>query len=525
MEAISLPFVATPAQIPGLLSSAENALYGGARGGGKSASLAGDAVNFAHTNPGLDIVAMRADLSDFKKTTLLEILKFLPDKEHFKHHLTENYILIRSVVPDIWSRIWYIEGKDPNSLKSGNIAAIYGDEAEEIPFATATHLAGGLRQAYPPEIWGRTNPLTGREFGQFPAYRVRWASNPAPCWLADVFPVLPQELALYQSKYAEDKYFLPFDSPHATGTRKKQIDPDYAFFPFTAKDNPHTGPDYFARLVRMYQHDEVLLKRNVYGIWDTTMKGLVYQLLREHRWNSTEVGKRLYVPDTPVVLGIDPSNGAGTYACVVLQFVGDRVLQVDEWAKEGGSDEQLADWLHHQPYANAIVDAIHDSALPATGTRLRSLGIPARPCQRKDIMAQINALRAIMAVDPAKGYAPYMMDEARCPRTREEMGKRAFRKEAVDGVAPSETPPRGWDDACKALEYAVMEKMPALAASGRYRKPERSGVFHGRRPQDFGNPLSTKHDHRYHEREDEIDSRLQRPLGPQYRAAVRTGGR
>lgn len=521
MQPISLKFRPTEAQTPGMLSSAENKLLGGARGGGKSAFLGGKVVTTAHIHPGVDLVALRADLSDFKKTTLLEILKNMPsDKAHWEQNKTESCLRIRSIVPHIWSTIWYIEGKDPNSLKSGNIAGIYGDEAEEIPFATATHLAGGLRQAYPEEIWDKINPLTGREFGKFPPYEACWASNPAPCWLADVFPVKPEELALYKEHYAHDSLFSPFESPYQ---REKFIDSDYAFFPFTAKDNPHNPPGYYERLIRMYKHDPVLLNRNVYGLWDESMEGLVYQLLREHRWYSAETGKRLWVPGEPVYLGVDPGNGSGTYAGVPLQFVGDRVFQIGEFAKQGGADEDLVDWLDKQPWKDDVIDCIHDSALPVTGMRLRSLGVPARPCKRKDIIGQINAMRAVMHVDEAKGYAPYLMDEALCPRTREEMSKRRHAKgRSDDGSANPTTPPRGWDDCLKAAEYVIMEKMPALNAVSRYRKPEQSGRrFPGRTPQDIRNPLVRAGEYHYEAEQQGIESHLNKSISPLYRQAAR----
>jgi hypothetical protein len=208
-----------------------------------------------------------------------------------------------------------------------------------------------------------------------------------------------------------------------------------------------------------------------------------------------------------------------------VQFVADRVFQIDEWAKPGGSDEELADWLHQQPWADDIVDAVCDSALPATQLRLRSLGIPARPCRRKDIVGQINAVRAIMAVDEGKGYAPYLMDEARCPRTREEMGKRRFAKSrSDDGSANPETPPRGWDDALKALEYLIVEKMPALNAQTKYRKPERGAArFHGRRPQDIGNPLARANDYLYEAQQADVATHLNRAVSPLYRRAVKAG--
>lgn len=501
MATLDFPFTATEKQLPAVLSSAENNLLGGARGGGKSAGLGGIGVNYAYSWPGVTIVAMRADLADFKATTLVQIEKMLPsDKSRWRHHKTDHYIDIQSVVPHHWSRILYVEGKDPNNLKSGNIAMILGDEAEEIPFATFMHLSGGLRQTLPPDVWDKTNPLTGREFGQVPPYLTYLASNPAPCWLMDLFPVLDEEREAWDAAYAEDPYFEPFPSPSGD-FRDKLLDPDYAFFPYLASDNPYNPQGYFDRLVRMYRHDPVLLARNVYGRWDISMEGLVYQLLKVHRWYSPTPGDRLWKPGAPVVLGIDPSNGAGTYACVVVQFIGDRVMQIDEWGGEGarGSDENLIEWLHAQPWAGDIADAVVDSAKADSITRLRLNGLPARPCARKEVTAQINAVKAALTVDPAKGYAPYILDEARCPRTREEFGKRVYRKasQANPDLRVPEQPVKAHDHFLNALEYLVLDKMPVVGViGGRYRKPGRQALgqrgFRGRPYQDLlgGFPLN-----------------------------------
>jgi len=453
-----------PHQEPAVQSTAENKLIGGMRGGSKTNTLAGIAATFARNHPGVEVVLLREDLEDLKKTTLREVLRLLPDARQWRHHQTDKYIDIRSVLPSVWSRIWYVEGKDPQSLLSSNIAMIVGDEANTIPRATITHLRAALRQAYPEAIWGKTNPLTGREFGQFPPFHTVLGSNPAPCWLMDEFPVTRAE----QAQFAAGQWGPSVDDP------RKFIDPDWAYFPMSAKDNQFNPPGYWERLVATYQHDPILLQRYAYGVWEVALQGLVYQLLRQHRWNGERPGDRLYRRDVPVALGIDPSNGAGTYAVVVCQFIDGRCHQVDEWVREGGMDEDLVDWLHQQPYADDVGDAVVDSAKPDSIKRLRRLLVPARKCRRKEVAAQINAVRAAMQVDAVTQRAAFIMDEARCPRTKEEFGKRAYAapNPRNPDLRVSETPVKAYDHALNALEYLVVDKMPTARGAGRlYREP------------------------------------------------------
>lgn len=485
-----LPFVPTAEQLPASESTAENKCVGGQRGGGKTAWLGGKIVNSAYANPFCDFVALRADRSDFIKTTLKQIEKFLPGVERtdWVHNKTDSFIKVRSCLRQYWSTIWYVEGKDPNSFKGGNIAGVYGDEADEIPYATIAHLSGSLRQGYPEDIWHRISPITGQPFGQFPPYEVAMATNPSPSWIMDRFPVYPEEHVAYAEAIAADDYFRAFPSPVTDG---KLIDADYAYFPFKAAGNTHNPPGYVERLRRMYAGDPVLLARMVDGLWDATMEGLVYRLTRAHRWYSADPSARLWQPDVPVVLGIDPSNGAGFYAVMVLQFVGNRVFVVDEWAREAGMDEEFVAWFRLQPYAGDCIDAVVDNALPVTVRRLRELGIPARPCGRKDVIGQINAVRAAMEVDETTGEAGLVIDEARCPRLRDEMSRRIYRKPNIAGDPVSPQPPRGWDDCCKALEYPIVERMPTRAGGLSYRKPAtQARHFRGRQPRPF-HPLMT----------------------------------
>lgn len=516
MPKISLPFSATEAQLPAVTSSAERKCLGGARGGGKSASLGGKAATSAVLNPGCEYVMMRADLADFKKSTLIELEKFLP-RGQYTHHKTNSVIEVQTIVPGFPSRIWYVEGKDPGSIKSSNLAGVYVDEGEEVPFATWMNATGSIRASYPKEIWGKINPVTGREFGKHPPFEGVVATNPAPCWIADLFPVLDEELGLFRTLEAADPFFDPVRSP-SKDYPDKQIDSNFLYVPFLARDNPYNPPGYWEQLIEDYKHDPVLLARNVYGRWDISMQGLVYQLQREHRWYSEVPGKRLWLPNHPVVVGVDPSNGAGTYAAVILQFVNGRVFQIDEWGgSEGQIDEDFRDWLHAQPYAKDVQDVIVDSAKADTIERLRRLGLPARPCLRKEVTGQINALKAAMFIDPAKGYAPYVMDEARCPKTRDEFAKRVYKKpsDRNPDLRVSEQPVKAHDHFLNALEYVVFDKMPVAGATGgQYRKAVRQvpgGRFQGR-------SFTTDRNYRYFEDLNTLD-------GPRYNHLYRPAAR
>ncbi len=465
MPKIHLRFKPTEKQTPMARSSAIYKLGGGARGGGKTHTLAGLAVQLSVLYPGNVGFAGRRDLDAFKNSTLKNLLDQLggcPSDLCLEHHKTDKKITVRSKDPRYPSEILYGELKDPDSILSGEIGWFLTDEAFEIPQLSFNHLSGSLRHMLPD--------------GTAPPYHGLLASNPAPGWLMDMFPVTEEEQNLYQKllgRYGERGWSMR--APTATNP-EKTIDFDYSYFPFRAEDNPHLDPGYVQRLIKNYQHDPVLLARFVYGIWDMNMEGLVYNLQKAHRWSPRVGGrKRLLIDNMPVELGIDPSNGSGNYAAVVVQQYRGSVHVVDEFKKEGGTDEDFIDWLHAQPYASRVSDAISDSALPVTVRRLRALGLQVRSVSKKDVNAQINALKALMAVDPKSGTAAFVVDESRCPQLLREFGLRSFaRRSSKDPeLNLSPRPTKKHDDLLNALEYWVMEKRPYVSFddASQYRAP------------------------------------------------------
>lgn len=449
---VTLPFKATEKQLPFVQSSAMYRLGGGARGGGKSHTLAGIAILLSFLYPGNSGFMGRADLTDFKRTTLPLVLDLIPPELLRRHQQQEHFIDILSCDGKTTSRMWYGEMKDPSSVLSGNYGWFFIDEAYEVPEETFVNLAGTLRNDYLPN--GQARPLMGL-----------LASNPSPGWLMETFPVLEEEQQLYDDLVAKQgQNFRPVPSPYQPNPdRVKMIDPDYAYFPFRAKDNPFTGPAYEARLIKDYGRlGQAFIARMVYGVWDVTMEGLVHKLDNSTLWRGSG-GKRLYREGGSVILAGDPSNGAGVYAVNVLQRWKDRVLLIDEFHRPGGTDEDFREWLNAQPYANDVEYGIFDPAKPDTIRRLNSWGIYVRGMRKKkNVSEQVNSLNLALNVDPIKGYGTILIDEVYCPETVSELRKRVYRSPSkrTPGLRISENPIKANDHHCNAIEYWFYEMMP-----------------------------------------------------------------
>lgn len=414
--------------------------------------LAGMAVELSFKHPGNVGYMGRADLLDFKKTTLPLVLDMIPQELLVRHQAQDHYIDILSIDGKTTSRMWYGEMKDPGSLLSGNIGWFFIDESYEVPEETFVNLAGALRGTLPN---GQPRPYYGL-----------LASNPAPGWLVGTFPVTEEEQRLFSEAVQRDgPNFAPFPSPYQPNPENvKMIDPDYQYFPFRARDNPYNGPGYEERLIKQYgKLGQAWVSRMVYGVWDTTMEGLVYALEPAHLWRPKTVHGRLYRPGLPVELAGDPSNGAGVYGVLVLQRWRNRVLVVDEFHKPGGSDEDFREWFQSKPYASDIDDGIFDPAKPDTIRRLRNWGIQVRGMKKqKNVTDQINAVKAGMAISPDTGVAQLLIDEGMCPELVAEFRKRVYRKRSSRNpdLRVPEQPVKAHDHLLNALEYWYMSKMP-----------------------------------------------------------------
>lgn len=188
------------------------------------------------------------------------------------------------------------------------------------------------------------------------------------------------------------------------------------------------------------------------GLW-VSAEGTVYELKDAH------LGDDLFQPDKPTQLAVDPSNGSGPYAALVLQQVGLRVLVVGEFYLVGGMDEDLRDWLLASPYYARLTNVVCDPAKPDTIKRLgMMLKVHVQAKEgKKDITAQINAVKSLMVVDPATKGAPLLVDRGRCPMLLDEFSQYVHQKPSAahpDRNAPDE-PVDAHNHCLDALAYWV----------------------------------------------------------------------
>lgn len=169
-------------------------LFGGAVGGGKTAWLVCSAILHCLMYPGARVFLCRQHLSSFKRTTLLELEKFLPLGYVKKHHRTENFILFRN-----GSRIYYGGLGDDvraiDKLKSMELSAWGCDQVEEISEQFFHMLNSRLRLATVPQK----------------EYKGWLTCNPTSNWVRQRFIESSLENHAFVQSLPKENPFLPSD--------------------------------------------------------------------------------------------------------------------------------------------------------------------------------------------------------------------------------------------------------------------------------------------------------------------------
>jgi hypothetical protein len=163
------------------------------------------------------------------------------------------------------------------------------------------------------------------------------------------------------------------------------------------------------------------------GLW-VAAEGTVFTIVEGN------LGEDLYIPNWPTELTVDPSNGSGPYAALVMQQHNDHILVVDEYYEVGGTDETFAAWFKATPYWARLVDVISDQAKPDTIKRLAVL--LKRPVRgnpgKKDIDAGINAMKATFAINPLTKRSKQIIDRNKCIMFLRELSLHKYEKARRD---------------------------------------------------------------------------------------------
>lgn len=158
-------FIPHPKQITffdTIYESVSYILFGGGRGGGKTASLIWLAVFIAYLLPGSRVIIFRRTMGELKKTIIDGFLN-LPKGIYLK--CTED-----CVTYDNGSKTWFGSADDEKAVRkllSGEYDGMIFDEWSEWPLSMWKFAAGSCRSTrekdvfnrpYAPKIWGGSNP-------------------------------------------------------------------------------------------------------------------------------------------------------------------------------------------------------------------------------------------------------------------------------------------------------------------------------------------------------------------------------
>jgi len=229
-------------------------LYGGAVGGGKSYWLCAEAIHHAVNYPGNRILMARHHLSNFRQSTLVTLLKLLP--EHLiKRHNTQ----IGEIELVNGSMILYMglgSPEEKQKLGSMELAVICIDEASEVDLDVFLMACNRI------ERWVLPN-------GVRPPYYMLLASNPANNWLKEYFIDNPKD--------------------------------GFIFIQALPKDNPYLSENYIKDLLKIYPKEWV--QKYLEGDWNALggdNKIIPYEYI------DAAINREIAIEDKPL-LACDPA--------------------------------------------------------------------------------------------------------------------------------------------------------------------------------------------------------------------------
>jgi len=254
---------AWPRQVQFLRARARYVLFGGARGGGKTVSLAEYAIAIMLAWPGIPVLVCRKDLKDLKKPgNFLSVFLERCPRELYSPQYGGQYNKSES-----WFRfpngsfLQLGELKDWESYKSGTFGYILIEEANEIDEEAFLNLDPTLRWTTGkgtcdlPECKKLGPPFDGPHY-RHPLYQIRMTSNPSPGWV-------------------KRRFFDPWKAG-------KEL-PDHRFILSTAFDNPSLPPNYVLALAQ--NNSETWVQNYLFGDW-SAFENMVYPMFdpATHVW-------------------------------------------------------------------------------------------------------------------------------------------------------------------------------------------------------------------------------------------------
>ncbi len=218
---------------------ADEVLFGGAAGGGKTVALVMDAFDYAMRYPNASIVLFRRSYPELEETLIKRAKEFYPT-EIGKYNESKKYFTFINGSKILFR---YLE-------KQNDILRYQGAEFDYIGFDELTHFS----QYQFEYMKSRLRSAKG-----YPTY-IRTTSNPDP--------------KNPQNNEWVKKYFVKFAPPFKI--KRDEIGRTRCYIPASVYDNPYllrNDPDYVRRLESLPEEEKQAL---LYGNWDVELEGLIY---------------------------------------------------------------------------------------------------------------------------------------------------------------------------------------------------------------------------------------------------------
>lgn len=229
---------------------ADEVLYGGAAGGGKSAAIVGDAFKNAVKYEGVNILILRRTLGELEGSIILKMLEWYPReicKYNSSKHVWEINIPGRAI-----SRIWcgYCEQEnDVYRYQGKEFEIIYMDEATHFTYSQFKYLKSRNRTANQKAIQSGLRP------------QMKLTTNPGGVghvWVKKRFIDIGEWEQTHNVQEVDDDDQPVFLKGKPVLTRR-------IFIPAKLSDNRFIDDDYEAKLMTM---EEKLRRQLLDGDWD-----------------------------------------------------------------------------------------------------------------------------------------------------------------------------------------------------------------------------------------------------------------
>jgi hypothetical protein len=250
-------------------------LFGGSRGGGKSAAILADAVMFCNAYPGAKACILREDLRAVRQSFLDKLPSLFPQQVgdiklyEYKEN-SSSYYPGRSIVFPNGSYITFqrvANYQEARQFQGYEFQFLAVDEVTKFDERTINYLLTTVRS---PML---TSKYTGKQY-QIPTKIIFGANpgGPGHKWVKQRFiePTVVQYDAVTGAPLKTKDHITFIEHPESDKKTKVTV----RFIPSSYKDNPYVADSYVANLMMQPEH---MQKMDLFGNWDV-VAGKMFEL-------------------------------------------------------------------------------------------------------------------------------------------------------------------------------------------------------------------------------------------------------